>query len=232
VTLGTQIDKMYKPSLTIVSKSSDKKVNINLEFSDEEWTRFNNYSKYTDKLNATRFVSEEMGSTLKIKYDVRNGTKFSWQYPSDDNFAAFIHRLRPFVLNREDTYFPKISNLYRKKLNHSVMDELFKTLKEHFDGTNSQKFFRLKSNEIIVNSDNTLYNWLNAYEFHHEEDKRELLRSMNKIFPEEASRAIFVMLLIDKSKAIQVLNGIIRPIIGKVKTVKIDFGSQIIIKRA
>ena len=103
-----------------------------------------------------------MGSTLKIKYDVENGIKFSWKYPSDDDFAAFIHRLRPFVLNNEDTYFQKICNLYRKKLNHSVMDLLFKTLKEYFDGTNSQKFFRLKTNEIIVNSDNTLYNWLNA----------------------------------------------------------------------
>ena len=212
--------------------SSDNELDLNLEFPDEDWKRLNNYSKYTDKLNATRFVNEEMGSTLKIAYDLSDGIKFSWQYPSDDDFAAFIHRLRPFVLNREDTYFPKISNLYRKKLNHSVLDPLFKTLKEYFDGTNSQKFFRLKSNEIIINSDNTLHKWLNSYEFHHEENKKEILRSMHKIFPEEASRAIFVMLLIDKSKAIQVLNGIIRPVIGKIETVQIDFGRQIKIKRA
>ena len=110
--------------------------------------------------------------------------------------------------------------------------EAIQSLKEYFDGTNSQKFFRLNTNETIVNSDNTLYNWLNAYEFHHEEQKKELLSLMHKIFPKEASRAIFVMLLIDKSKAIQVLNGLIRPVIGKVKSVNIDFGSKIIITRA
>ena len=59
------------------------------------------------------------------------------------------------------------------------------------------------NNTILVNSEKTLMDWLNAYEYHRDQAKREKLQSVFNIMTDNGAKAIFVMLIVDKANAIK-----------------------------
>ncbi|BBJ23444.1 hypothetical protein W01_13710 [Candidatus Nitrotoga sp. AM1P] len=73
----------------------------------------------------------------------------------------------------------------------------------------------IQSNNCIVNSEKMLFTWLNAYEYHREREKQELLESYSKIMPTEWSRGVFLTLLVEKGKAISNLGALVEVVLGK-----------------
>ena len=63
--------------------------------------------------------------------------------------------------------------------------------------------------DLIVNSDKTLMTWLNAFEYHRDNDKRKLIEEIDKIIPEDFSRALFASMIIDKVRAVLELGDVI-----------------------
>jgi hypothetical protein len=58
-------------------------------------------------------------------------------------------------------------------------------------------------------------NWLNAFEYHRDQDKRARLDWLLKRIPTDVSRAIFLMLLIDKAKAVLRISDIVETVLRK-----------------
>jgi hypothetical protein len=78
-----------------------------------------------------------------------------------------------------------------------------------------QEMIKISSNDVVINSEKVLLDWLNAEEYHRDKDKKEFLEELYKSFPEEASKTIFLNLLRDKTQAIYNLAGLCRVVIGK-----------------
>ena len=74
---------------------------------------------------------------------------------------------------------------------------------------------RISSDDVLLNSEKMLLDWLNAYEYHRDKDKKESIDKLHQMFPLEASKAVFLHLLSDKAQAIYNLTGFIRVFIGK-----------------
>jgi len=51
-------------------------------------------------------------------------------------------------------------------------------------------------------------NWLNAYQYHRDEDKKEMFEQMKQIIPDNFTKGIFIHLLFDKTNAIKHLANI------------------------
>ena len=85
-----------------------------------------------------------------------------------------------------------------------------------------QKTIRIRSNETLINSDETLMKWLNAHEYHKDRDKQAELDSLHQVLPLETSRAVFIMMLYDKVRTILILSKLISVIAGKTETFKCE----------
>jgi hypothetical protein len=72
----------------------------------------------------------------------------------------------------------------------------------------------LKANDVVVNSEAVLNDWLNSYEYHRDKDKKQLIDALQQIIPLEAVKAILLGLLADKAKAIYALVVFIRGLLG------------------
>ena len=57
--------------------------------------------------------------------------------------------------------------------------------------------------EAVINSDKTLKNWLNAYEYHTDQDKKEEIDFLTKMIPFHYLQTVFVMQMVDKANAIR-----------------------------
>jgi len=184
-------------------------------FTDEEWRQLHDYLGHVADHQATQFVAGNRSVSLHFDWREGDAPKWSVQTPPDDEISAFIHRLRPLILQREPACFPKVRALLNRKLKDAPVQPLMRWLLDVYEGKEFQQLIRMQSNDRIMNSDEMLVIWLNAFEYHRDRDKQELLAQHSKVMPLEWSRGVFVNLLIEKTKAISNLAALVELLLGK-----------------
>jgi hypothetical protein len=113
-----------------------------------------------------------------------------------------------------------------KKLDNSYFRNLLTQYHQLYSGKKSQAEVQIKSNDTVLNSEDTLLNWLNSYEFHRNEDKRKFIESLHQMLPLDASKVIFLRLLLDKAEAIHRLADFIRVLLGKSQGMDVQLEKQ------
>ena len=77
-----------------------------------------------------------------------------------------------------------------------------------------------------MNTEQVLQNWLNAYEYHRDPQRREKLATVHhELLPLEALRPVFVSMLIDKARAVAAIADIIRLIVTGQRGRELRFGN-------
>jgi hypothetical protein len=158
-----------------------------------------------------------MQSSFQIKWDHKSGMRFNTQLPPWDEVIVFLHKYRPIGLQSESTYFYKICNILSKELQHPYFHSMIQQQREVFSGKTLQTQYQIKVNDIVLNSEKTLYDWLNAYEYHRNKEKQALIDSLNSMLPSDTTKAIFLGLLAEKASAIHDVAVFTRVLLGKQK---------------
>ncbi|MFV2073635.1 MAG: hypothetical protein ACC742_13395 [Thermoanaerobaculales bacterium] len=164
-------------AITIAFGETGHRVSIAGEFSDDEWPVLRDFVSYARELNRCRFVQGKRGSGLNIKWSQGKGVTYNVMLPPEDEFAAFLHRLRPFLLNNEPTYFHKIFKLLARRLDNKQFRLLIRPYKEAFSGKLMQSHMQITSDEIVLNSERILNDWLNGFEYHRDEKRPNTFRN-------------------------------------------------------
>ena len=210
----------HEYKLTLTMKDTGQNVSVSGEFEDEDWERLEEFAQYADELLHTKLVQDGMTSSLKIKWEQKTGLVTSADLPPWDDVTVFLHKFRPLGLQSEPTYFYNICNVLAKELVHPDFHLMIDDARQVFGGKRLQRMFTIQIDDEVLNSEKVLYDWLNAYEYHRNEEKRKLIDSLTTILPLEASKAIFLGLLTEKAKGIHALTALIRVVIGKQKSVE------------
>lgn len=200
---------------SIKGKNGENTVKGTAKFSDEEWGIFQRYDDYAGELSETSLVREGGPGQLKVDWVKEKGFTFKVKLPPDDLVIALLHRIRPFVLKNEPSNFNRVCNYIGRHTDSDSLRQFLDIQKDAYSGENMRKQVQIVSNDVVINSDETLHKWLNAFEYHRDADKRAEIDALHRLIPLEASRAIFVMMLYDKVRAILNVRGLIRTILGK-----------------
>lgn len=141
------------------------------------------------------------------------------------DFAAILHCLRPFILNDEPFAFGRMVNLLRRYMRYDGVLEYTDFLKNIFSGEDPQSCVKVvcdilgESGDLeeshVVNSEKMLCIWLNAYEYHRDDDKQKLIEKIDEVLPEGLSRILFQAMIKDKIEAIFRFKGVISGIKDK-----------------
>ena len=213
----------HKAGIQLTDKQSGESSDHVVEFSDEEWAQLQAYLGHVRDLQATRFF--EQGAEIQLKMSWKEGEGLTWRVatpPSDDVFA-FLHRLRPLILEKkEPATFLKVRALLARKLKDAPIKPLMKFLLSLYQGKEMKKLIVMQSNNEIMNSEKMLFKWLNAHEYHRDYEKQEFLDTLHKILPLDWSRGVFLSLLVDKAKAISNLGLLVQIALGERDTFSVE----------
>lgn len=192
------------------------------EFSDSEWAQLHEFLGHVADLQATQFVGN--GANVQLQFETKAGQEPSWsaQMPPEDELLAFLHRLRPLILQDEPACFPKILGLLRRKLKDTPIRQFLKWLLQLYKGKEFQGLILIESNNYVMNSEKMLVTWLNGYEYHRDHDKQAILKGHSHIAPFEWSRGVFLNLLVEKTKAIQNLGAFVDLAVGKRSSISVN----------
>lgn len=91
--------------------STAQKVEVVGEFSDAEWEILLRFAEYAEQLGQTRMVQEGSNVRCSIRLEAKKGINSSVIVPPENDIAAFLHRMRPFVLQDEPTSFFRVFSM-------------------------------------------------------------------------------------------------------------------------
>lgn len=209
------MEREYK--LTLSVKNTNETLTLEGQFDLDDWNRLEDFVEYADDLLKTPYFQNGMQSSFKISWDHESGMSFHTQLPPWGDVIEFLHMYRPLGLKSESTYFYDICNILSKELAHPYFRNMIKQQRDVFSGKTLQTQYQIKVNDIVLNSEKVLYDWLNAYEYHRNKEKRALINSLNSMLPSDTTKAIFLGMLAEKASAIHDITVFTRVILGKQK---------------
>lgn len=210
-------------NLSIRVNTNDAQI-LAVEIDDDDWDVLVRFTENFERLAATR-MGRAAHVSIEFTFDVRTGVSWTGTLPPEDEIAAFLHRLRPFLLNDEASNFNRMCNRLGCLIPHPGNVAFLRQQRREFSGRGFQDQVRFLSNDTVVNSEAVLQDWLNAYEYHQDPERRDQLSKVHHhLMPLEALRPLFVSMLIDKARAIAALADLVRLLLGGSKGHEIRFG--------
>ena len=173
------------------------------EFSDGEHSTLQLYLKQHDELVQSKPLREGAPCSISLKWNQETGLRVTTSLPDDDTLSILLHKLRPFILKKEPASFAAVSSIIGRGVKNSYVRQLLREQRELFDGRRSQQQMQIVSNDVLVNSEKVLSDWLNSHEYHRDPDKREAIDALFERMPGDLMRGIFVSMLLDKVEAIR-----------------------------
>lgn len=207
----------HEYELTLTINDTGENVTLKGSFQEDEWNLLNEFLEYAEDLLKTKYVRDGMPAALNMTFGQGSGT-VSTKLPNWDDVIVFLHKFRPIGLQSESTNFYKILNILSKELAHPHFRNLIDEQRDVYSGKRAQSGFKILSNDVVLNSEKVLYDWLNSFEYHRDKEKRQFIESLHQMIPLDASKVLFLGLLSNKTQAIHNIAVLIRVVVGKQKS--------------
>jgi hypothetical protein len=200
--------------LTLLLEGSTD-VTLRGEFSEQDCEVFDLYLEQYERLAASRPVREGIPCSWSVKWAQDEGGSVTTDLPDDDTLAILLHRLRPFLLSDEPASFARVSARVGRLIVEPHVRQLLRHNRRVYEGRVAQEILRVESDDLLLNSERALFEWLNSHEYHHDAIKRESLAPIFRVGPPELGRAIMVFMLIDKTRSVVNLASLVAVLVGK-----------------
>ncbi|MCC7064474.1 MAG: hypothetical protein IT456_16800 [Planctomycetes bacterium] len=188
-------------SVTLSFKPPSPPVTARGEFTEDEWNLLTRFQVLDEELRTARLLTHDPPWQLSVGFD-SYGQVASHNLPERIEIRELLHLLRPLILDSEPTAFYRIVNLLARHFTDDQFRRIFTAWRARFSGKDTQTSYRIEVGGLLINSERSLKLWLNAYEYHRDQDKQAILASLKDSGPFELVETMFVDLLTRQAEAI------------------------------
>jgi hypothetical protein len=202
--------------ITLTHKQTGATETVAGTFSEEEAPVLQQYDLQFKRLASCRLRESQADLELGFTVEVGKPAKHKAKLPPEEDVSSFLHRMRPFILEREPASFFRVRNLLARHLNaHSARAHL-EAVKARYVG--EAMGFRFTVRGLLLNGEQAVDMWLNAFEYHQDKEKQAELSALYAVFPETSACALFLCLLLERAAAIEKLASLVNGLIKKTET--------------
>jgi hypothetical protein len=174
------------------------------------------YTKYYDEMIQLGIDPSKMDINLNVQVNtIQRKTLVRTKKPHPLVLSGFANAMRPFVLQNELTYFYKILKAVRESCTSDSLRIFLRTLARGYKCRLSGVTLKLRAGQEQISQERAFSLWLNAYIYHRDPAKRELLESFESAAPLNLQEAFFQMLFIEKARVVQVLAIMVKHILAQ-----------------
>lgn len=212
--------------VAIPKEDSGNTVTLPGELSDRKWGVLERFLEEVEGLRVCQWVKDGLHANFKLKGITGKGMSLETPgRPEHGSVVEVLHRLRPFVLEGETTYFLKAVNTLKSGVRDPRLKDFLKQYKDRFTGDDQKDVIRLyvfnvdssqidptrpldevleeySARHLQLNTEGALKLWLNAFEYHRDEDKRTEYVERTGGKPDEWALAVYRSLIAGKAEAI------------------------------
>ncbi|MBL0890855.1 MAG: hypothetical protein IBJ19_09595 [Gemmatimonadaceae bacterium] len=187
---------------TVIVAADHSREIVEGEFTDAEWRRLASFPQFESELSETEYVRAGMPLDTEVSWSAAGG----WDQPilpDPPIVRDFLMMLRPFLLKNEPTNFYDILNIISRRYESAPLRTNLRLLKDSYSGKLDRSRSVMSLSDLVINADDGINSWLNAFEYHRDVDKRALFGEAAQNVPLEVLKVFFIDLLRAKVIAIQ-----------------------------
>jgi hypothetical protein len=170
---------------------------------ERDWGLLEEFWQRSEVLRSTRFVQEQRGGSISIKFSVGKPVCLGSGRLDEEPIWAMLLKLRPFVLQNERCHLPSVLKMLKRNLRHRAFHR-------HLDALGDAYSLKLMDKRIPMRgpgrpplSHQVVMDWLNSFEYHHDEKKSEaVLRDLGPFAKEQNGLGIATFALVDMVQAV------------------------------
>ena len=106
-------------------------------------------------------------------------------------------------------------------MSHPVFREYMKEQHEYWSGGTFKNEFHLIANDRKLDPEKTFNDWLNAYEYHRDQDRSNNLQGLSQCFP-ELLKTIITTRTLEKLRAVRNTAFLLYLLLGEIKELKFE----------
>ena len=130
---------------------------VPFSFADEQVVLLRGYLGEAQRLEGSVLANGGFAVSLNLSATIGHPVKITGVEPTDDQLAIFLHRLRPFQLQKEPYQFGKVKNVVAQGTASSkFMQSYLDRTKDMFTGVAMQQHVRISIGDAILNSEAAL----------------------------------------------------------------------------
>lgn len=186
--------------LIVEGPQGDAIIPLDIEPGDERVLR--RYLADYDRLRACRPLASPIPCEVSITPSDDGGATMTANLPSDDDRAILLHRLRPFILEREPASFARVSSLLARRISEPAVRALLSEQRRLWEGRAFASQGLIKLNGRKVDPKRYFSAWLNAEEYHRDVKKALSFASLRQSATFPLFEWVAVNVLLDKVRAV------------------------------
>jgi len=156
------------------------------------------------------------GVPCELTIHVEGGkTQITTTLPTRNELDILFARLRLFMLQDERTSFVKVCAILRRQFTDLRLVELLKSLHAAFHNHQSHLNTLLVINDVEINQEKMLMDWVYGYEQHGDDERRTRLRRLGIDVGHPSICHKLVYLLLNKQRAVSHLAAVVAVIFGR-----------------
>jgi hypothetical protein len=205
------------PFRIILRKKSDQSAEVCAgEMSDEDWDLVEAFRKEAARLRTCEWIEAGLDDDYTVETDSRGSMVVNVANPpSDAAVRELLHVLRRFVLQSERTFFPTVTGRLWGYFAHEYLRGILAQHRDGFKHGYDRAYFELsvsatiegatgqkRADNFVINDAEAFNLWINAFEYHRDESKRNQLIKKLGAEPDDLTLAQFRRMIADKARAV------------------------------
>lgn len=168
---------------------------------DEEATTLNRFLDQYEDLIESKPVRDGLPCELRIHVEAGKAAVAA-DLPSRDELDILFQRLRLFMLQKERTSFVNVCAILRRQFTDLRLRELINEQHAAFHNHPDHLSSALVINNVAINREEMLTDWVYGYQYHGDDERRDDLRRLGIDVRSPFIQHILVGLLLNKQTAI------------------------------
>lgn len=174
-----------------------------MEFLEDELRVLDEFVREEQCLSSCAPIKQSLKIKLDISAVLGKQTQAKMSGVSIDDMAIILHRLRPFILGNERTFYPKICKLIKRRIKNDFIHQTVNNHRDVFLGKKSLGIVVHLDNGEVVNREKQFQVWLNADHYHRGMNEKETIEQIRGNFPGDFVDSLFWMMIVQKINAIK-----------------------------
>ena len=205
---------MPRLEVTLRSTEGSASEEVSLDVPDEDWDRLLAFHREVERLRSTRFVQERQGGQIAVNWSVGQPIRSNAKQVDIEAVGAMLLKLRPFVLQDEETFFHKIKKLLKRRLAHKAFRRHIDLLDDGFTLRTLGRKIKFQGQGRTPLSVDVVMDWLNSYEYHRDPKKKEAVEQDLGFFGQDQDGLpVILFALTDMVQSVLDLDGLVETLI-------------------
>lgn len=199
------------------SDDGDLVERISGDFCERDLHIFRRYRQAMNRLRNTPLLKKGIRTIPYIKITPETGLTMESRNYTDAELSAFLHVLRPLILQQEPASFNSVSGILRRRFRSRQFSDFLKQIHKIFDHGEASLYLTMSVGDRRIFARDTLSAWLYSNEYHHDEDKAKVWEQIKNDLKDENAKAVIQAQLGSKVRALLDLEQTVCLVLEKAK---------------